>query len=143
MNNTEKVNIYYKGRIYQPERYLPDFFINESQLQSYISSLKFSYPYIGTNLKDGQVVVEGVDYELQKQICNSSCGRYWTKASQEAYDWTKLEKRIVAIPSEHLSQEKKEEDNIWENVWDLARDRQLHDFNKKMKERYTIQKRKQ
>lgn len=45
------------------------------------------------------------------------------------------EKEMVE-PEEGKVEETQEQ--LWENIWDLARDRQFHDFNKKMQERFNI-----
>jgi hypothetical protein len=62
-----KQDIYYKGRIYKDaDRCKPDL-VNDQLLivsfEEYLSTLT-SYPYTGNDLKDGQVVVEGNDYEV-------------------------------------------------------------------------------
>lgn len=70
-------NIHYKGRIYIDCKYA---FPKRNEIQSSVTDAfyierveKFifpltSYPYLGTNLKDGQIVLEGIDYELKDKM---------------------------------------------------------------------------
>lgn len=74
-----KRNVYYNGKIYfDCDLKIPESFTkypeptSDDQLQFdwLISSFR-SCPYIGNNLKDGEVVVENVDYELYPSCSNN------------------------------------------------------------------------
>lgn len=102
MNNTDKQNIYYKDRIYIGcDRMMPvissvnrlTYYSEAIELfEKYLSTLEWNQ-YKGNKLKDGQVVVENLDYVIEGESCDGII--YF------AFD-------IPTIPKEQ-PQEKKEE----------------------------------
>lgn len=114
-NYIQKQNIFYKGRIYidcaldvpsnnQLEEHA--YLVEVREFEQYLSIL-VSYPYLGTNLKDGQVVIEGVDYELQlqKRMIDGINKKYWPVEETEP-NYPSFEYRTVAIPKEQLEEKK-------------------------------------
>lgn len=66
-----------------------------------------SYLYTGTNLKDGQVVVHGIDYEFKTQVLLLQTGneQRWADCTKIQFVGLKeSESRIVAIPKEQPEQ---------------------------------------
>lgn len=114
-NNTEKKNYFHKGKIYIDcgfeYPYLPyrqagrwsEFHKKWTKLQNDLLTVT-SYQYTGTDLKDGQAVVEGVDYELKYQIKRTVEKDGWLNRPHEVmHEYTQewgWDKRIVAIPKE-------------------------------------------
>lgn len=102
MSNNTLIDIFYHGQIYKDSK-RPSKFISVDGFVNHLKKL-VSYPYTGTNLKDGQVVVEGVDYELSKRYV------------QQQFSETDIEQKI-AIPKEQPTEKKEEtQEELWEEV---------------------------
>lgn len=126
-----KQNIYYNNRLYinceitYPGRldvmrdtgneYRQQFGDFELHLRSLTS-----YPYTGTNLKDGQVVVEGVDYKLMAQgFAGFDKGEWVDLIDAEIWyiqnEPENKKKRIIAIPKENIEVKETQED-MWREI---------------------------
>lgn len=111
-------NIHYKGRIYigcrmaqeATNTILPGF--DNEVFHAHLATL-VSYPYTGTNLKDGQVVAEGVDYELDYRVAKGDV--HDSVSAAEYHQSPELpSKRIVAIPKEQPTEKKEEtQEELW------------------------------
>lgn len=116
-----KQDVYYKGRIYKYCANVRVVFIDIRTFEKMIFELQ-SFPYTGTDLKDGQVVVEGKDYYLQHQVKSNELFKTtdFLVVSKKHYEKTVNEtiitdRRIVAIPLQSDNTE-----GIDESLWEVA-----------------------
>ena len=138
-----KQNIFYSGRIYIDcsNQCLESILEGAVDPSEYLSDLCESYPYTGTNLKDGQVVVEGKDYELQHQVSGVASNMWYNCDAEDYKEYPGSRKRIVAIPAHPADQpdrgivitsvdDKKEETQ--EELWDSAHEQARMYFKENM-----------
>lgn len=93
----ETKNMFFRGNIYLSAIADMDQ-ISESAFDEYLTQLTH-YPYIGEPLKDGQEVIESVDYTLQYEVNNCEKDEWKIVTQQQYINTPRIHNfhRIVAI----------------------------------------------